>query len=137
MGLLYSRNTKLHQALVSLAGFSGISNHTQHILAEVLADEQWTATFVAENQKLLEESYDLLTVGLTEAGIPFTPAVAGMFVWVDLRQWLPQQSWEGEAALWKRVCDSCKVILTPGSSCFAEEPGFFRLCFAWVPKEVM
>lgn len=137
VGLLYSRNQPLQRALTSLAGFSGISNHTQHILAEVLADEEWTTEFVAKNSKLLEVSYDTVASGLEAAGIPFTPAVAAMFVWVDMRQWLPEQSWEGEAELWQRVCDKCKIILTPGSSCHAAEPGFFRLCFAWVPREAL
>ena len=72
--------------------------------------------------------------GLTSAGIPFLPAVAGMFVWVDLRAWLaPGGGWEAEAALWEAVCEECHVILTPGRACYAAEPGFFRLCFAWVP----
>jgi 1-aminocyclopropane-1-carboxylate synthase len=137
VGLVYSRNQPLHQAIMSLAGFSGISNHTQHILAEVLSDEQWTTQFVEQNSKLLEGSYDALTEKLTSAGIPFTPAVAGMFVWIDLSAYLPENTWEGEAKLWERVCDECKVILTPGSSCHAKDPGFFRLCFAWVPKDAL
>jgi 1-aminocyclopropane-1-carboxylate synthase len=137
VGLVYTRNQPLHQAMMSLAGFSGISNHTQHILAEVLSDESFTTDFVAQNSKLLENSYDALTEKLTSAGIPFTPAAAGMFVWIDLSAYLPDNTWEGEAKLWERVCDECKVILTPGSSCHAEAPGFFRLCFAWVPKEAL
>ena len=137
VGLVYTRNKPLHQAMSSLAGFSGVSNHTQHILAEVLSDEAWTNDFVAQNSKLLEGSYDALTEKLASAGIPYTPAVAGMFVWIDLSAHLPENTWEGEAKLWERVCDDCKVILTPGSSCHAAAPGFFRLCFAWVPKEAL
>lgn len=60
-----------------------------------------------------------------------------MFVWVDCRTWLPEASWRGEAALWQGICDECKVILTPGSACHAVEPGFFRLCFAWVAPEAL
>ena len=92
---------------------------------------------MADNTKLLEGSYDALTEKLKIVGIPFTPAAAGMFVWIDLSAYLPENSWEGEARLWERVCDECKVILTPGSSCHAAGPGFFRLCFAWVPKEAL
>lgn len=137
VGLLYTRNQPLHQALMSLAGFSGISNHTQHILSEILSDEEWTADFISQNTKLLEASYDAVTENLNQANIPFTPAAAGMFVWIDLSAYLPENTWEGEAKLWERVCDECKVILTPGSACHAAAPGFFRLCFAWVPKEAL
>jgi 1-aminocyclopropane-1-carboxylate synthase len=137
VGLLYTRNQPLHQALMSLAGFSGISNHTQHILSDVLSDEQFTADFIRQNSKLLEGSYDALTEKLKNTSIPFTPAAAGMFVWIDLSAYLPENTWEGEAKLWERVCDECKVILTPGSACHARAPGFFRLCFAWVQKEAL
>lgn len=53
------------------------------------------------------------------------------------RRWLQEPTWEGEAALWKGVCDSCRVILTPGKPCHAPAPGFFRLCFAWVPRQAL
>lgn len=35
------------------------------------------------------------------------------------------------------MCDRCKVIITPGKDCRAAEPGFFRLCFAWVPPKAL
>ena len=103
------------------------------------------------------------------------PAVAGMFVWIDLRcasrtccqlstvdvtchststslhkyfthmpccpscrsRWLPESTWEAERAFWDRVCQEGKIILTPGHDCHAPKPGFFRLCFAWMPPEAL
>ena len=53
------------------------------------------------------------------------------------RRWLAEPTWEAELAFWQRVCDNCKVILTPGFDCHAAEPGFFRLCFAWMPLEAL
>lgn len=50
------------------------------------------------------------------------------------RKWLPEKKdWEAERKFWQRVCDDCKIILTPGHDCHAAEPGHFRLCFAWMP----
>lgn len=49
------------QALNSIAVFGGVSNHTQWALSEVLGDEEWTAGFLQQNQRLLERSYDALT----------------------------------------------------------------------------
>lgn len=137
VGMLYSRNQPLQEALNSLAAFGSISNHTQHVLAEVLSDAQWTDTFVKENSQLLRESYTALTQKLDAVGIPYVHAVAGMFIWIDLRKYLGENTWEGEAALWSKVCEEAKVILTPGESCHASEPGYFRLCFAWVAKEAL
>ena len=51
------------QALNSIAVFGGVSNHTQWALSEVLGDEEWTAGFLQQNQRLLERSYDALTGG--------------------------------------------------------------------------
>ncbi len=53
------------------------------------------------------------------------------------RQWLPEPTWEAELALWQRICDEARVILTPGKDCHAAEPGSFRLCFAWMPPDAL
>jgi 1-aminocyclopropane-1-carboxylate synthase len=137
VGLLYSRSAPLQAALNSLAPFASLSNHTQHALTEALGDDAWADAFLAANAAALGRQYDALASALGGAGIPFAPGVAGMFVWVDLRRWLRGEGWPAEAALWETLCDDCKVILTPGRACHAAEPGFFRLCFAWVPQEAL
>lgn len=53
------------------------------------------------------------------------------------RKWLPVQGWEGEALLWQRICDEARIVITTGRSCHAAEPGFFRICFAWVSPEAL
>lgn len=65
--------------------------------------------------------------------IPYTPAVAGIFVWVDLRSLLPEPTWEGEKALWEALIEECGLLVTPGRSCHAASPGFFRFCYAAIP----
>ena len=43
----------------------------------------------------MDQSILLCCAGeLKKAGIPFTPAVGAIFMWVDLRGALPQPSWE-------------------------------------------
>lgn len=137
IGLLYSQNKALQEALDSLAPFGSISNFVQHVVTEVLSDMDWVDSFIAQNAALLAESYNVLSENLDTASIPHVTARAGMFVWVDLRRWLPTATWQAEAALWQKLCNDAKVILTPGESCHAKEPGFFRVCFAWVPKEAL
>lgn len=62
-----------------------------------------------------------------------------LLLWIppSCRKWLPKQGWEGEAALWQRICDEARVVVTTGHSCHAAEPGYFRVCFAWVPAEAL
>ena len=38
---------------------------------------------------------------------------------------------EGEEAIYLDLIQNYKVILTSGASCLAEEPGWFRICFAY------
>ena len=35
--------------------------------------------------------------------------------------------------LWDRIAEEGKVLLTPGFDMHFKEPGFFRVCYAWVP----
>lgn len=51
------------------------------------------------------------------------------------RRWLAAPTWEAERELWTRICGECRVIFTPGESCHAIEPGFFRVCFGWVTAQ--
>ena len=54
---------------------------------------------------------------LTKAGIKFTPAVASVFCWVDLRSALSEPTWEAERQLWEEgFVQRCGFIITPGAS---------------------
>ena len=35
------------------------------------------------------------------------------------------------------LMDEARVVLTPGHSQLADEPGWFRLCFGWVVEEAL
>lgn len=137
IGCLYSNCKPLHEAINSLAQFGSIRNHQQHVVADALLDEDWTQKFIQVNCLALRQSYQQLTGMLQEKNIPYVEAEAGMFVWISLRPYLPEDSWDGERKLWTSICDSCKVILTPGESCHAPKPGYFRMCFAWIPREAL
>lgn len=43
------------------------------------------------------------------------PADSTMMMWLDLRKFLTEPTWEGERALWHRLADEQHVILTPGN----------------------
>ena len=70
---------------------------------------------------------------MDQLGITYTPAVAGMFLWVDLSPLLATPTWEGEELLFEDMIREEKLVLTPGLSNHAESPGFFRICFAFNP----
>ena len=72
-------------------------------------------------------------MALAEAGIPYVEATASIFMVIDLRRGLRAGTWEAEKELWDRIAEEGKVLLTPGFDMHFKEPGFFRVCYAWVP----
>lgn len=88
-------------------------------------------SFLADSRAALRAGYEASARALTAAGVPFTPASAGMFVWLDLRQLLPQEqaAFADERNLWQAMIDTegVRLVLTPGEACCCSEPGFFRL----------
>jgi 1-aminocyclopropane-1-carboxylate synthase len=125
------------QALGRLVYFNNVTSHTQIVLAGVFGDRAWVDEYIARNTTALRSMYNTLTSALTAVDIPFVPAQAGMFVWIDLRRWLPEPTWEGEWTLFSQLANEAHVVLTPGKDCHAEEPGFFRCCFAAMPAECL
>ena len=81
----------------------------------------------------LDESYHAVTAALDEEGIPYFAAEGGYFFLCDFRQFMTDQTWEAEDALWHRILDEANVNLTPGAACRNGQPGFFRVCFATEP----
>lgn len=69
--------------------------------------------------------------------IPYVPAVAGIFVYADFSSLLPEITAEGEARFTSLLLDSCRVIMTPGSSQHDPKPGMFRICFCSVAPDVL
>jgi hypothetical protein len=59
-----------------------------------------------------------------------------MFLWVNMGRLLPllprATLWDSEAALYDELVASVKVVLTPGASQHHPEPGWFRICYAFV-----
>ena len=110
-------------------------------LTPLLADSAFMSAFHDESRRRLRASYEAATTLLRSHRIPFLPASAGLFLMLDLRQWLPpSQSAEGRDASspWaseRKLFDAllgAGVLMTPGRDCAMPEPGFFRCCFPWV-----
>jgi aspartate/methionine/tyrosine aminotransferase len=136
-GVLVSTDPEVLRAVAEVSHWSVVSGDTQHLLTTMLSDEEWTEHYLDEMRSRLNTSYLATTSALDAAGIPYIEADAGMFLLVDLRQFLDEASWTGEDELWRRILDETNVNVTPGSACRVGEPGFMRICFATEPPEVV
>ena len=129
VGMLWSANPKLHQALGNISYFNAVSVQTQLLLAAMLDDTAWLDTFMVEKNWRLRAARDAVCDALAAAGVPHAPACAGMVIWIDLRCALPADATPAdEREAWSELFEgeASRILLTPGLDCAAPAPGFFR-----------
>mmetsp|Transcript_29366 Transcript_29366/g.95694 ORF Transcript_29366/g.95694 Transcript_29366/m.95694 type:complete len:448 (+) Transcript_29366:1-1344(+) len=86
--------------------------------------------FVALRQRLVRDALATLGVATgTSAGIPVHAGGAGLYAWVDLREYLTESDdFIAELELFNDMLYSFGVMLLPGGTCGAITPGWFRIC---------
>jgi 1-aminocyclopropane-1-carboxylate synthase len=137
VGFVYSQNTTYIRGLANLNIFSGVSNPIQMVVAELLTDDEFMDSYLDESRERLHQSYIICVEKLEEMVLPFVPAEAGMFVYVDFSSLLPEKTMEWEQKLSDLMVEYARLILTPGESQRERMPGMFRICYAWVTPEVL
>lgn len=139
VGVAYTENAEIMVPMQKLNDLCQISSQTQVWTAATLqrrieddeSSELWTTAFRRENHKRLNERYAALTAVLEKHKVPYLPAEAGLFVWIDLSQFLPPNGSPAmrERALYLALVQEFGLLLTPGNSMHNERPGFFRCVF--------
>lgn len=137
VGVIFSCNDVLLDALrPALTYLTGVSRQTQWTLTKMMEDCDWVDGFVRQNRANLLRASRKTASLLSAHAIPYFPAEAGLFLWIDLRTWMKEQTKEEEIALWQRMAKQ-KVLLTPASESFGKLYGYFRLCFAAVDEQAV
>ncbi|TVQ15684.1 MAG: aminotransferase class I/II-fold pyridoxal phosphate-dependent enzyme [Balneolaceae bacterium] len=129
-GVLITRNSDLLKAMPQLTYFACLSSSTQHLLIEMLSDHDWLHKLQKENRIRIARAYQTFTSLLDELNIPYHPASAGFFLWLDLRSWLNSSNRAGEMKLYRKLFDTGKINLSPGAGFHSLESGWFRACYA-------
>jgi len=137
VGLVYSQNEIFMEGLATVNMFSSVSGPIQYLVAELLTDDQFVDSFLVESRNRLLYSYHICTAKLEEMVVPYIPAEAGMFVYIDLSSLLPEKTFQGEEKLGNLIFDYARIVMTPGESQRDNRPGMFRICYAWVSVEVL
>jgi 1-aminocyclopropane-1-carboxylate synthase 1/2/6 len=136
VGVLHTRNPEVRTIAERLGRLATPSSDTQAVLRDLLADTAWTESFLTESRTRLATAYRRTTEALDAAGIPYLPATAGLFVYLDLRPFLPEPTFEAERALADRIFTEAHLHLTPGAAFHTPTPGYYRLCFTTTPAAV-
>ena len=133
VGVIYSQNQQLLKALSNINMAIQVSNLVQEMTVHILQDETFVMDYFSKMRHLLKNSFDIMHPRLIALGIKIiSPCGAGLFCFADFRSFLSEQTFLGERILFNKMADM-GVVLTPGESCHCAIPGFFRICFAWVP----
>ncbi|XP_068649239.1 1-aminocyclopropane-1-carboxylate synthase 7-like [Aristolochia californica] len=137
VGTIYSYNDKVVTTARRMSSFSLISSQTQHLLASMLSDVEFTKKYIQTNRERLRKRYNAIIEGLKKAGIECLQGNAGLFCWMNLSPLLEKPTRDGELRLWKSILHEVKLNVSPGSSCHCSEPGWFRVCFANMNEQTL
>ncbi|KAA0724586.1 1-aminocyclopropane-1-carboxylate synthase-like protein 1 [Triplophysa tibetana] len=130
VGVVYTENRDVVQALDQLGCFHGVPGPTQYQVTQLLRDREWlNKEFLPENRRRLREAHSYLTEEIKQLRIPFLNRNAGFFIWADLSKYLRERTFEEELSLW-RCFIKHKVLLSCGQAFNCVSPGWFRIVFS-------
>jgi 1-aminocyclopropane-1-carboxylate synthase len=137
VGVVYSQNEAFINGFATLNMFSCVSGPIQYLVSELLTDDSFLDLFLDCSRERLVDSYRICTSKLEEMVLPYVPAEAGIFVYVDFSTLLPEQTFAWEARLGTMIFEYARIVLTPGESQRDSRPGMFRICYAWVTPDIL
>lgn len=137
IGVLYTQNQGLNDALSNLNIFSSVSHPMQAIIRDLFNDDTFIDEFLNHSRELLVASKRIVMDALDEVNISYVYPTAGIFLYADFSSLLPMDSFEGEAQLATLFQDAARIVMTPSESQRDTQPGKFRICYAWVTPEVL
>lgn len=137
VGVLYSQNKELVHAMGRLSDPMQASHYVQELATHLLSDGSFLDYYFKENRVRLKRSHDIVSESLAKVGIPLIPAISAIFVFADFRSCLRVPTWAAEEELRIAILTECGLTFSPGSSCHSPQPGYFRICYAWVPVDTL
>jgi len=136
-GCVWTQNDRLRQALGTAAMFGCVPGISQAMVTELLSDDAFCDDYLRANQVALRLSCTACTAMMDSLSLPYYVPDAGMFLWCDLSSLLDEKSWAAEARLYDQLRTEIRVVLTPGEAQHAVSPGWFRICYAFVGRDVL
>lgn len=137
IGTLYTKNERLLQCVGSLNSFSGVSHPMQLIVQDLFTDDNFINGFLETTRQRTRYNYEMCISRLDQMAIPYIPAKAGIFVYADFSSLLPEITSEGEERFTSLLLDGARILMTPGQAQLDQQPGMFRICYAYVIAQTL
>lgn len=134
-GFAVSYNPDIIKGMETITYYSCVSSHTQALLTALIKMPE-LPEFMAQSRQRLKTAKETMAEGLGKLGIKTLPAQAGIFLFADFRSYMANLEFQEEHVLWRRIYEKLKINISPGQFFDAEEPGWFRLCYAHDPATV-
>ncbi len=131
-GIVHSLNKGFIAGLENINVPHMVSNMSQWMIKEMLSDDEFIKNYIEQNKKKITRSYQWVADNLKALGVPFIPSRGGIFVWIDLSDYLDADSDDAEAALWLNIYKLTGVLLTPGLEFNHSKKGLFRMVYTAV-----
>ena len=127
VGIYYSENTKVLEAMQAVSYFHTVSTHTQKYFMNLLSNNSFMESFIKTNKKRLNK---LATYLKENIPYPTCNSDSGIFFLLNLKSLLKEATFEEEFKLFEYLINQKKTSITPGQFFEVKEPGWFRVCFA-------
>ena len=110
--------------------FYRVSNQQQSLLTHLLSNLSFCENYLHNNRIALTKAYRDGVEYLKSSNVNVHSSQAGLSLWIDMRTYLPQQSYDAELDLYKYLLNEHRVHISPGQAFKCPTPGYYRLCFS-------
>ncbi|RMD40257.1 hypothetical protein DV735_g4871, partial [Chaetothyriales sp. CBS 134920] len=122
-------NRDVYKAFKSVSSFTRASQLAEQIWMQLLTDTEFQKTYFPDLARRMTDAYEYVTGLLRQRGIFYSPASTTCFLWIDLRPYLSEDSYEAEVELNWRMARA-GVWIAAGGSFGGEKHGWYRITFA-------
>uniref|UniRef100_A0A8H7K5Q4 Aminotransferase class I/classII large domain-containing protein n=1 Tax=Bionectria ochroleuca TaxID=29856 RepID=A0A8H7K5Q4_BIOOC len=116
MGFLVSRNAQVLAAAAKLTWFTWLPVMTDTFVTSFLSQQDTVEEYLATYRSRLAEEYRRATIALQKQRIPYEPANAGLFIFIDLSAWLQYfvESAQGAGTISSPELRLCEYLIDHG-----------------------
>ncbi|KAI1719033.1 aminotransferase class I and II domain-containing protein [Ditylenchus destructor] len=125
--VIHSQNEELQRALNRLEILQPCSPLVQSFMEILLSDHVWLEKFYETREITVSENRHYVTKYLKQIGVNYVDPRAGNSIFLNLRAFISENSFEEEEQLWKKFMTDAGFYLNPGMFMGSADAGWFQM----------